>query len=126
MKEFLLYCDRAAILRGLRCNAEIDKALERVEELRARGVDVKIVDTARLSEQEIQADYTRAIQPSVTNKYSVRQMFGSRKRAGWLFGRGVPALLVQDSTGQGIADVFPHNESGKIVTIQDALNRDTY
>ncbi len=117
-----LYCDRTAILKGLPCNARIDEVLARIEELRSQGVDLKVVDTARMSEQEIQADYMRAIQPSVRKKYSVRQTFGSRSRSGWLFGRGVPALVIQDPSGNAVADVFPHNESGKIVTIHDALN----
>src|SRR5260370_37758727 len=121
--ELVLYCDRAAILRELPCNDGIDKVLERLEEFRSRGIDVKVVETARMSEQEIQANYFRAIEPSIRKKYSVRQTFGSRSRPAWLFGRAVPALLVQDSSGQGLADVFPHNESGTIVTIHDALNR---
>ena len=121
--ELVLYCDRAAILRGLACNDGIDEVLERLEEFRSRGIDMQVVDTARMSEQEIWADYIRAIQPSVRKKYSVRQTFGSHKHSGSFFGRGVPALVIQDSSGQGVADVFPHNESGKIVTIHDALNR---
>ncbi len=118
-----LYCDRAAILRGVPCNDGIDKALERIEQLRAQGSDVQVVDTGRMSDEEIQANYFRAIQPSVRKKYSVRQIFGSRSRSGWLFGRAVPALVVQEPSGGAVADVFPHNESGRIVTIQDALNR---
>jgi hypothetical protein len=123
-KELVVYCDRAAILRSIPCNDGIDKALERLEELRSRGIDVKVVDTARLSDQEIQANYFRAIQPSVRKKYSVRQIFGSRSRSGWLFGRAVPALLVQEPSGKAVADVFPHKELGRIVTIHDALNDD--
>ena len=108
-----LYCDRAAILRGIPCNDGIDKALERLEEFRAQGFDVQVVDTSRMSEEEIHANYFRAIQPSIQKKYSVRQTFGSRSRPAWLFGRAVPALVVQEPSGR-VADVFPHNESGKI------------
>ncbi len=118
-----LYCDRAAILREIPCNEGIDKALERLDEFRAQGINVQIVDTCHMSEQEIQADYIRAILPSVRKKYSVRQIFGSRSRSGWLFGRAVPALVVREASGEAVADVFPHNESGRIVTIQDALSR---
>jgi hypothetical protein len=118
-----LYCDRTAILREIPCNDGIDKALERLEDFRAQGVDVQIVDTSHMGEQEIQADYIRAILPSVRKKYSVRQIFGSRSRSGWLFGRAVPALVFQEPSGEAVADVFPHNESGRIVTIQDALSR---
>jgi len=118
-----LYCDRTAILRGIPCNDGIDEALKRLEELRSEGVDVKIVDTARMSDQEIQANYFRAIQPSVRKKYSVRQIFGSLSRPAWLFARGVPALVVQEPPGEAVADVFPHKKSGRIVTIHDALDR---
>lgn len=118
-----LYCDRTKILRGLPSNDGIEKALERLEELRTQGNDVQVVDTGHMSEEEIQTKYFRAIQPSVQKKYSVRQIFGSLSRSGWLFGRGVPALVIQDPSGEGVADVFPHNESGRIVTILDALNR---
>lgn len=115
-----LYCDRAAILREIPCNDGIDKALERLEEFRAQGFDVQVVDTSRMSKEEIQDNYFRAIQPSIQKKYSVRQIFGSRSHSGWLFGRAVPALVVQES--QGVADVFPHSESGKILTVNVALN----
>ena len=40
------------------------------------------------------ATYIEAIAPSVLKKYRVRQVFGSRQRAGWPFGREVPALVV--------------------------------
>jgi hypothetical protein len=117
-----LYCDRSAILKGIPCNDGIDKALERLEGLRAQGNDVQVVDTGHMSEEEIQTKYFRAIQPTARGKYSVRQIFGSLSRSGWLFGRGVPALVIQNPSGEGVADVFPHNESGRIVTILDALN----
>lgn len=121
--ELVLYYDRTAILKELPCNAGIDKALERIEEFRSQGIDVRVVDTTRMSEQELWADYSRATEPSIWKKYSVRQIFGSRSRSGWLFGRGVPALLVQEPSGNAVADVFPHNESGRIITIHDALNQ---
>ncbi len=121
--EHLLYCDRAAILRELPSNEGIDEVLERLEEFRSRGIDVKVVDTRLMGEQEIQDDYIRAIQPSAPKKYAVRQIFGSRRHSGCLFGRGVPALVIQDPSNKAVADVFPHKESGGIVTIHDALNR---
>jgi hypothetical protein len=116
-----LYCDRTAILREIPCNDGVDKALERLEEFRAQGIDAQVVDTSHMSDEEMQANYFRAIQPTARGKYSVRQIFGSRSRSRWLFGRGVPALVVEEPSGV-VADVFPHNESGKIVTILDGLN----
>ncbi len=43
------------------------------------------------------ATYIEAIAPSVLKKYRVRQVFGSR--AGWPFGREVPALVVVGPSG---------------------------
>jgi hypothetical protein len=120
-RELTIYFDHSAILRGLPANNGIDEALDGLGQLRSRGVAVKIVDTAGMSEDEIQGTYLRATQPSVRQKYSVRQMFGSRRRSGWLFGRAVPAMVVWGASGEAV-DVFPHDETGRIVTICDALN----
>ena len=121
--EYVLYCDATAILSGLECNKGIDEVLKDCGEYRRKGIELNIVDTSQMSEREIQADYLRAIQPSVRTKHPVRQIFGSRKRSGWLFGRGVPALIIQDPVRNAPEDVFPHRESDRIVTIHDALNR---
>src|SRR5262249_29187336 len=93
-------------------------ALARAGELRRQGVSVEIVDTSGMEPGELQGRYIEAIVPSVLKKYRVRQVFGSRRRAGWLFGRGVPALTVAGPSGT-VEDVYPHDRAGKLVTILD-------
>ena len=117
--ECVFYCAPSQILRGLPHNADIDAALDRIEDLRRQG-KVRVV---KLKEDEIQEVYLRAIAPSVEKKYSIQQVFGNRHHPGFLFGRGVPALIFQSASGITAEDVFPHKESGRIVTIHEALSR---
>jgi hypothetical protein len=119
--KYRLYYAPAAVLRELPCNAGIDAALARAEELRRRGVAVELVDTSTMEPGELQGRYIEAIIPSVLKKYRVRQVFGSRRRAGWLFGRGVPALAVVGPSG-AVEDIYPHDRAGKVVTISDFLD----
>jgi len=65
--------------------------------------------------------YFDAVGPSVLKKYRIRQVFGSRRNSGWLFGKGVPALIVVDPGKQYPEDVYPRKEGGQIVTINDFL-----
>ncbi len=103
-KKFLLYYSAEEVLRDLPSNTGIETAVARAEELRRHGIPVEVMDTD--------------VGPSVVKKYRVRQVFGSRRRAGWLFGRGVPALVVVGSTGT-VNDIYPHERAGKLVTISD-------
>jgi len=50
----------------------------------------------------------------------VRQVFGSRRHSGWLFGRGVPALVVVGASGFA-EDVYPHDSAGRYVMIAEFL-----
>ena|ERR1700674_2995097 len=122
MQEYVFYCSPSAILREHPCNAGIGEALERIEDLRRQGMKIEIVDTAQMGENEVQNAYMKVITPSVMKKYSIRQVFGSQRQAGFMFGRGVPALAVQTESGQ-MVDVFPHKESERIVTIHEFLSR---
>ena len=116
--KYLLYHAPAAVLKELACNAGIDIALARAEELRRRGIPVELVDTSGMGPGELQGRYIEAIGASVVKKYRVRQVFGSRRRAGWLFGRGVPGLVVVGPSGT-VEDLYPHEGAGKLVTISD-------
>jgi hypothetical protein len=122
MDEYVLYCNQSAILKGLPCNAGIGEALERIDNLARKGMNMRIVDTARMSEGEIRTAYMKVTIPSVMNKYSIRQIFGSQRQAGFMFGRGVPALIVQNESGR-MTDVFPHKEAEHIVTINEFLSQ---
>jgi hypothetical protein len=116
--KYLLYHAPAAVLRELPCNAGIDMALAGAEELQRRGIPVELVDTSGMGPGELQGRYIEAIGASVVKKYRVRQVFGSRRRAGWLFGRGVPGLVVVGPSGT-VEDIYPHERAGEIVTICD-------
>jgi hypothetical protein len=118
MMKYLLYCVPGAILQDLPCNAGIESALAQIEELRRQGTPVEFVDSNRLAPDELQSRYIAAILPSVLKKYRVRQVFGSRRRAGWLFGRGVPALVVLGPSGVA-EDIYPHESGGRFLTILD-------
>ena len=107
-----------------------------------------LVDTSTLSPEELHLAYAKAVGTSVYKKYRIRQVFGSRRRSGWLFGRHVPALFVYERNfptvvakkpgievlfkqaqtrvdlGQKIPDeVYPRDEDGMIVTIGDFLEQ---
>lgn len=123
--EYILYCNPPATYWGLECNKGIDAVLGHLEDFRPQDRALRVVDTTRMSEQELQTAYIRAIIPSVLKKYRVRGIFGTHRYAGSKFGRAVPALVVQDPSGTRVVDVFPHEELGRIVTIHDALTRAT-
>ena len=120
-KEYVLYCDRSAILKEHPCNVGIYEALERAEDLRKQGWKIRAADTAQMTADERYAAYLRAMTPAVKNKNPIRQVFGSRKQSGFMFGLGVPALIVQAPSG-AVVDVFPHKESDRIVTINEFLS----
>lgn len=119
--EYVLYCDRSAILKDHAYNSGVFEALERANDLCRKGWKVRTVDTAHMNEDERFAVYLKATTPAMKNKNPIRQVFGSRKQSAFMFGLGIPALLVQTSTGE-VVDVFPHKESERIVTINDFLS----
>jgi len=73
---------------------EIRAILQRLEEL---GVSSEIVDMRTKSDEDRENLYLEATLPTAHKKYRVRQVFGSKRHAGYLFGRGVPALLVSSA-----------------------------
>lgn len=120
--KYVLYCSASAILWDRQCNAGVDRALPLAEDLRRDGVPLEIIDTTEMGAADLQRKYIDAIMPSVFKKYRVRQVFGSRRRAGWLFGRGVPALVVLGPNSSAIPeDLYPREERGTLVTIWDFL-----
>ena len=78
------------------------------------------IDTDRLSDRELAEAYVHAAMAAVLTKHPVRQVFGSRRHSGWLFGRQVPGLVVLDDEGRAV-DVFPHQEGKGRVEIADYL-----
>lgn len=97
---------------------EIQALLRRLEEL---GVSGEIVDTLAMSGDELANLYIEATLPTAHRKYRVRQVFGSKRHAGFLFGRGVPALLVYEPGKPYPVDVYPHRRGTGTVTIKAFL-----
>jgi hypothetical protein len=102
-------------------NQGFGEAIELLTALEQQGVNSERVDTSQLSDEEIYAAYTKACVPSVFKKFRIRRVFGTRRRSGCFFGRGVPALLVYGGDGDHPADVYPHEELGRTVTIKEFL-----
>jgi hypothetical protein len=86
---------------------------------KASKIEYKVVDTAKLTDQERSSEYVKAIAPSIFNKYQVRKVFGTNRQSGIFFGKEEPALLVEGKKH----DIYPHILNGKVVTIQDFLDQ---
>jgi hypothetical protein len=95
-------------------------------QLELNGVRVEWVDTTALSEEQLIRSYLDAIMaPATSKKHRFRQIFGSKRYPGRQFGRGVPALGVYEDGAKYPSDVYPHEESGRVVTIRDFLEKET-
>lgn len=94
---------------------EIRAILERLEKL---GVSSELLDTITTSDEERIDLYLEATLPTALKKYQVRQVFGSKRHAGFLFGKGVPALLVYEPGEPYPVDVYPHRRGTRTVTIR--------
>jgi len=89
-----------------------------------KNIKKEKIDTKDMDSEDLYKIYSNSCYPSVfTKKYRLRQVFGSRKKSGCFFTRGVPALLVYEDIEYPV-DVYPHEEKGgKIVTIKDFLEK---
>lgn len=110
-------------------NKGIDKVPALLEELKEKyGFRYEIIDTSKMSYDEIKAVYTLCAHWAMTSFsgrriYEIFRGYGIVGGAGDLFGKEIPALLVYSFTG--IVCVFPHQvtEDGEeeIITIYDFL-----
>lgn len=89
--------------------------------LESLGVPWEIVDTMTTSGEELTNLYIEATLPTARRKYRVRQVFGTKRHAGCLFGRGVPALLVYEHGKPYPVDVYPHRRGTRTATIRAYL-----
>lgn len=92
-----------------------------LQQLEESGVSSKIVDVMTWSDGERTDLYLEATVPTALKKYQVRQVFGSKRHAGFLFGREVPALLVYEPGKEHPVDVYPHRAGSRTVTIRAFL-----
>lgn len=97
---------------------EIKSFLQQLENL---GVSWEAIETSTMSGEELSNLYIEAIGPAVYKKYHVRQVFGSKRHSGFLFGKQVPALLVYEPGEEYPSDVYPHRAGNRIVTIRTFL-----
>src|SRR5271154_2762245 len=114
----------SATFREVPCNSGIEMVPPLLDELRRRGESVQIRNTAEMNTEEIMTAYiSEAAVAAVYGKYRVRNVFGSNRRPGSAFGQGVPALSVRDASVDVAPKVYPHNASGRYVTIYEFLTQ---
>mgnify|MGYP001082692442 CR=1 FL=1 len=79
--------------------------------------------TKTVSSLKISANFTKASVAAVMKKYDVSTVFGTKENEGAFFGRKVPALLVYKDSNFGYPqEVYPRNEKGSIITIEEYLS----
>lgn len=120
--KLVLYYDATTEPLGSPTNAGFDEALKLAQMLQKRGAPIQLVNTRHLGGGGLQKAYLDAVGASVLKKYRIRQVFGSRRHSGWLFGKDVPALLVYDRSDRLPDDVYPHEALGRTVTIKEFLD----
>lgn len=101
---------------------DLGKVQATLRRLEALGVPGDVVDARTMSGEELENLYLEATVPTARRKYQVRQVFGSKRRAGFFFGREVPALLVYESDKRSPVDVVPHRRGTRTVTIRTFLD----
>lgn len=99
-------------------HAEIEDLLKELERL---GVSWEVIETSRMSDDNLLKLYSEAIVPAVQKKYPIRKIFGTNRISRVNFGKGVPALLVYQSGSDYPVDVYPHGTGRNIVTIRTFL-----
>jgi len=97
---------------------DLSKIKGLLEQLEQIGVSWEAIETSKFSEEELSSLYFEAIRPAIYNKYPVRQVFGSKRNSGFMFGKEVPALVVYESGKDYPSDVYPHGTGDRIVTIK--------
>lgn len=91
------------------------------QQLEALGVSCVLIDAKTKPADELANLYLEATLPTARKKYQVRQVFGSKRHAGYLFGREVPALLVYEPGKPHPVDVYPHRSRGRTMTLRTFL-----
>ena len=103
-------------------NGGFAHVLDLLKQLEKRSIKCEVIDTSQLTDAQVGEAYIHSVVgPTQLKKYRVRQIFGSARHSGWLFGKQVPALVVYLSGSQVPEDVYPHEEQGRTVTIEQYL-----
>jgi hypothetical protein len=66
---------------------QIEEIRAMLKQLATRGVQFEIVETSTLPDEALMEVYLEAVKSAVLRKYRVRQVFGSQRHPGRLFGR---------------------------------------
>lgn len=104
-------------------NGGIKDVPELLTQIENKGVKCQKIDTSQLTDEQIYDAYVKSVVgPTQLKKYKVRQVFGSARHSGWLFGRRVPALVVYTVSSKVPEDVFPHSLGGRIMTVKEGLS----
>lgn len=103
--------------------AELKRIRFQLRKLKEAGIPVRLVDTASMDDQQIFEHYMEATYPSVRKQYQIRQIFGTQSKSGGFFGKNQPALLVYQKESKHPVDVYPHDENGKRISIEDFLEQ---
>lgn len=105
-------------------NEGFDQVFALLKQIEGRRIKCERIDTNELTAEQIGHAYIRSvIGPTQLKKYKVRQVFGSARHSGWLFGKQVPALVVYATGSRVPEDVYPHHYLGHTVTINECLKK---
>ncbi len=115
-----LYYSEQFALEASKLGCDLNGITRQLASLEKSGVTSERVNTDALSAGDLSRAYIEAVMPAVLRKYRVRQVFGSRRNSGTLFGRHVPALVVIDEAGRP-EDVYPHQAGLQRIEILDFL-----
>ena len=102
---------------------DVKKIQNQLRQLEKAGIEIELVDTSIITEKELYEIYTEASIPSIRKRFKIRQVFGSQNRSGAFFGREQPALLIYSGDSKYPLDVYPHDENGKRILIEEHLER---
>jgi len=121
--RFTLYHDPGSEFETDPANAEFDDVAALLGLLQqCTGADVRVIETNGWTEAQRWEVYSRACTPAVWKKFRIRTVFGSRRFPGRDFAKGIPALLVDEEDSRiSPADIYPHEERGRLITIAGYL-----
>lgn len=120
MSRRLVYLyDSTAELRG---GADLQEALALLDELKAKGLRVEVLDTKDTPDEELDTYRLWAAAVALEGHFLTRQVFGTRRHGGAPFlGRQVPALFVFEGGRETPRAVYPHEHGGELVSVEAIL-----